>query len=32
MYHADVASPEIADKLLREISQAGLRLADDALR
>jgi toxin ParE1/3/4 len=31
-YYADVASPEIADKLLREISQTGLRLADDALR
>jgi toxin ParE1/3/4 len=31
-YYAHVASPEIADKLLREISQAAQRLADDALR
>ena len=30
-YYARVASPEIADKLLREISQAGGRLADEAL-
>jgi toxin ParE1/3/4 len=31
-YYARVASFEIADKLLREISEAAQRLADDALR
>jgi plasmid stabilization system protein ParE len=30
-YYARVASPDIADKLLREIGQAGERLADRAL-
>ena len=30
-YYARVASPEIADKLLREINEAGRRLADEAL-
>jgi toxin ParE1/3/4 len=30
-YYERVASPEIADKLLREISEAGQRLADEAL-
>ena len=30
-YFARVASPEIADKLVREIEQAGERLADQAL-
>jgi toxin ParE1/3/4 len=31
-YYERVASEEIADKLLREIDQAAMRLADDALR
>ena len=30
-YYARVASPETADKLLREISQAGEQLAEQAL-
>ena len=30
-YYERVASPEIADKLLREIDEAGRRLADEAL-
>jgi toxin ParE1/3/4 len=30
-YYERVASPEIADKLLREIDDAGERLADEAL-
>jgi toxin ParE1/3/4 len=30
-YYARVASPDIADKLLREIDQAGERLAEQAL-
>ena len=30
-YYARVASPEIADKLLREIAQAGEQLAEQAL-
>ena len=30
-YYERVASPEIADKLLREINDAGQRLADEAL-
>jgi toxin ParE1/3/4 len=30
-YYARVASPEIADKLLREIAQAGEQLAEHAL-
>jgi plasmid stabilization system protein ParE len=30
-YYERVASPEIADKLLREINHAGQRLADEAL-
>jgi toxin ParE1/3/4 len=30
-YYERVASPEIADKLLREIDEAGERLADEAL-
>lgn len=30
-YYARVASPDIADKLLRDIDQAGERLADEAL-
>jgi toxin ParE1/3/4 len=30
-YYERVASPEIADKLLREISDTGQRLADEAL-
>jgi len=31
LYYARVASPEIADKLVREIDGAGERLEDDAL-
>jgi toxin ParE1/3/4 len=30
-YYERIASPEIADKLLREINEAGERLADQAL-
>jgi toxin ParE1/3/4 len=30
-YYERVASPEIADELLREINEAGQRLADEAL-
>jgi toxin ParE1/3/4 len=30
-YYQRVASPEIADKLLREIDEAGRRLSDEAL-
>jgi toxin ParE1/3/4 len=30
-YYQRVASPEIADKLLREINEAGQRLGDEAL-
>jgi toxin ParE1/3/4 len=30
-YYERVASPEIADKLLREINEAGQRLTDEAL-
>ena len=30
-YYAHVASPDIADKLLRDINQAGERLAEQAL-
>ena len=30
-YYARVASPEIADRLLREINQAGQKLAEQAL-
>ena len=30
-YYERVASPEIADKLLREINEAGRRLTDEAL-